>query len=412
MTGNGSWLTELALNRQDVDWRVQGDALIQYLRDEMPVFLTQSNWIPENLKANSDHFTSYGHVLYSEELSSRLILGSFADGIHVLVETTLQPSGEEELEPWKSAYDRAYRRLFEAEPEFSWWAAIGPHDGAGYVPKVTDGVTIKNIKVEPAGEPYTEGLDGRTNPHLAGASFYSSYPLVAHGKTSGFNWESAATRTTRDLNAVCALFSLEFDSYWSIRNPIVPYDAENLDIATIKLHKFAFGLSEENVRGAVLGNTRAVTVPSWIATAYGKLERNEILYSAVHSHQQGLAVEAEHPSLALICFVSAIEGIGASLEELSHCEHCGSHTGAQRRFRKALRTALSAKEAKELQAVYTLRSETAHSGVLHGNETAMGNIFTPFTSFAGEPPGFSFRYRQLWKLKDASKRVLIKHLSI
>jgi hypothetical protein len=121
----------------------------------------------------------------------------------------------------------------------------------------------------------------------------------------------------------------------------------------------------------------------------------------------------EHPSLSLVCFVSAIEGVGATLEDLKECEHCGSRTGAQKRFRKALKTALTHREIKALKTmeIYDLRSQTAHAGILHGEEMHMGGVFRPMETFAPRPESIDFRYNTLWKMRDVSRRVLVNQLS-
>lgn len=412
VTANAPWLTELDSNRPDIDWTAQGDPLIEYLRAEISIPITLSDWRPVGHE-DPGPFSSYGHVLYSETLASRLVFAFFQDRIRVLIETPSRPENDEDLEPWRSAYNEARRRLSEAEPEFRWWAAIGPHPGrVADVPRVVNGVTVGNINVSSASFPYVECIDGRTNPHLAGATVYSSYPLAVHGKTSAYSWEAAAVRATHELNSVCAILSVEFDGYWSVRNSVAPYGVdESGEFPELKLPQRSFGIPEEIAGEPGPGNVRDVTIPNWIGTALEKVQRDNVLYSSVHSHRQGLSVIDEHPSLALVCFVSAIEGIGATLEELSVCSHCGMKKGASRRFRAALKTALSRKEVNELQSVYDLRSETAHSGVLHGEETQMGNLFMPMKVFAPLPESFNFRYRSLWRLQCASKRVLTKYLA-
>ncbi len=415
MIAGSRWLTELDPNSQSIDWPSQGDPLVEYLRNEISFPITLSSWAPVGYEESRDPFTSYGHVLYSDNLDNRLVFAYLSDGIRVLVETPSKPESGRELEPWRSAYDRARRRLLEALPEFLWWAAIGPHPGrVSDVPKVVRGATIRNISVSPARNPYTEGLDTRINPHLAGATIYSSYPLYVCGKTAGYSRDAAKERATEELNLVCALLSLEFDSYWSIRSSVEAYSADEADeFPEVELPQWSFGLSEERIAGGPgLGNVREVTIPSWVSAAFEEIEKNSVLYSAVHAHRQGLAVAGEHPSLALICFVSAIEGIGSTLEELTSCSCCGAKKGAQKRFRKALKTVFSNKESKEFESIYTLRSQTAHSGALHGNEVHMGNLFMPMNVFAPQPKSFEFRYRSLWRLQDASKRVLIEHLSV
>ncbi len=321
----------------------------------------------------------------------------------IYIEASELPNSEHDLEPWLTALDTAVKRLAEDEPEFNWWAAIGSREAMiSDVPKVVESATLGNITIESAKNPYTEGLDGLENPHMSGANIVSSFPLVVRGRSRGYNWDAALDRATRDLNTICALLSVELDCHWRIRSQ--PHIDEG---RAIELPSWGYGLSDSEHHIPVLGSMREVRIPSWFERAFALVGEDEILYAAIHSHREGLALVDEHPSLSLICFISAIEGIGAKFEDLQKCEYCNSHTGAGRRFRKALKTVYSNKQMKDLVTAYELRSQTAHAGILHGNETHMGSVRIPFTMFAGRPPSMDFRFNTLWSMRDASKRVLV-----
>lgn len=394
-----------------IDWESQGDALVEYIRQEMAVHVTLARWIApgRELEADADPFLSNGWCLYSDALQSRLIFAFLVDGIAVFIETSGEWQSGDQLEAWKSAYGAAYLRLFQDEPEFRWIAAIGQiGSDVGDTPKITQGAAIKNIEILPARNPYTEGINLLTNPSLGGVTIYSSFPLVIRGRAPGHNWEAASRRAAQEANTICALLSLEFDCYWAIRSQPFPLRATDND--ELNLPSWGYGLSPDDHHGHVLGSKREVSIPSWAQVASERVSAEPILYSALHAHRQGLALQVEHPSLALICFVSAIEGVGAMFEELSECEHCNMKKGARRRFRRALKTVFTNKDMAGLITAYDLRSQTAHSGILHGEETRMGNMRVPGDIFY-PALDYNFRYKVVWSMRKASKKVLMKQLS-
>jgi hypothetical protein len=127
-------------------------------------------------------------------------------------------------------------------------------------------------------------------------------------------------------------------------------------------------------------------------------------------HQEGLRLEYEHPSFALIAFIASIETIGGKLFDVSRCERCGAVLGSTDRFRKTLRIVLSEEEAKVLDKAYTPRSKTAHAGVLHGMETVFGFVnIEIFDMIAGTGPR-SFAFSVVRKMRQASRKLLEKIL--
>ena len=333
----------------------------------MPITMTK--WLAPGQDPADDPLSSNGYCLYTKELSSKLVFGFLSDGIRVFIETDHNPIGIADLEPWASAYQRASNQLTQDEPYFKWWASIGSRTiDASETVKITEPTTLKDITILPAVAPYTEGVDAPGHPALGGANLISSFPLVTHGKSRGYNWRVAAQRATHDLNAICCLLSLEFSTYWTIRSYPNHYHSD--EPPSVILPEWGFGLESAptGIKEHAVGSPRETVVPQWFEGALERIRANAALNSAVYSHRQGLALMEEHPSLALICFVSSIEGVGVAIEEPTRCTQCGAHSGAQKRFRGALKTAFSNKEIKDLKVmeVYDLRSQTAHAGTLHG----------------------------------------------
>lgn len=76
----------------------------------------------------------------------------------------------------------------------------------------------------------------------------------------------------------------------------------------------------------------------------GRTRHKPVLATAVSAHYEARRMDFDHPSAAFLGYVAAIEGAGSKLVDPAQCEHCGSHTGARRRFRKALRTVMTNKD--------------------------------------------------------------------
>jgi hypothetical protein len=161
----------------------------------------------------------------------------------------------------------------------------------------------------------------------------------------------------------------------------------------------------------VVGMVREYPFPLWLDRARAIVDENPSLYAAVHSHREGLALMDEHPSLALVCFVSSIENVGSTLVDLVECSECCSKIGAGKRFRKALRTVFTNRETDLLAGAYELRSQTAHAGILHGEEMSLGALGYSAEIFTPRTPSMNFRYQVLWDMSKASKRILVNQLS-
>src|SRR5262249_45346896 len=89
-------------------------------------------------------------------------------------------------------------------------------------------------------------------------------------------------------------------------------------------------------------------IPPWVGQAWNLMDADEGIKKAVHGCYEAMGLEADHPSVAFLMYVAAIEGIGGRLVDLKRCKSCGSRTGAAERFRTALNTVLARDEAKSL----------------------------------------------------------------
>jgi hypothetical protein len=118
----------------------------------------------------------------------------------------------------------------------------------------------------------------------------------------------------------------------------------------------------------------------------------------------------DHPSAAFLVYVAAIEGIGTRLADLKRCdccEKCDAQSGAQRRFRKALKTVMSNKKAEQLAYAYDIRSKTGHEGRLFGSEGTYG--YSGFSPFKPDAAGV-FDLVMLGEMRNACRSVIAKTL--
>ena len=128
---------------------------------------------------------------------------------------------------------------------------------------------------------------------------------------------------------------------------------------------------------------------------------------------EGMRLEPEHPSLAHLTFVAAIEGYGMRLADdvPCDCQPGCTHvkTVAMKRFREALKTVMTSREVRRIAGLaYDLRSHTGHQGSLFGSEKTFG--YSPHLSLFNVAGDAVFDYVILGELRNASRQVLAKAL--
>ena len=128
---------------------------------------------------------------------------------------------------------------------------------------------------------------------------------------------------------------------------------------------------------------------------------------------EGMRLEQEHPSLAYLTLVAAIEGYGMRLagDAPCDCQPGCTHvkTAATKRFREALKTVMTGREVRRVSGLaYDLRSYTGHQGSLFGSEKTFG--YAPHLSLFNVPGDAVLDCVILGELRNASRQVLAKAL--
>jgi len=389
----------------DVDWDEDGEELLEHmwaaLAERAPE--AQSHAFLVHHPTPDEPAFYFGYKANSGPLTSELTFLPTDAGMRVFVGIHNEADVPAQVQPWSDAIIEATKRLNAGHPEFAWEAAIGPvgRQLRG-VQRLQEGGTVAGLEVGAATTLFRDVQPSHEVPQFNAFRAEVSYPLVVRGSDRSFNWRRAAPKAAERLNRLCALLSVAFDANWRLQH--TPYLEETGHLA-VPPARFPELFNPPNTNY----QTEDVTLPDWLASAWQRCEAEGDLATALHAHHQALAMEPMFPSHALIGYVSVVEGLGARLADLTRCAHCGSSTGAGRRFRAGLAVALPADEYALCVSAYGNRSTTAHAGRLHGGEATTGAI-SSMPLFGPQPASVTFRHQSLWRMRKASRELLHRAL--
>lgn len=187
---------------------------------------------------------------------------------------------------------------------------------------------------------------------------------------------------------------------------------------------FAPAESTEHIRLAGFGgdaeaSSAGIFVDSnWMSEAWQRVESDERISALLAAYNEGLAMEVEHPSFALIAFVSCIERIGSLLFGHGKSEQCKAcnrplHNSSRAIFRSTLELVVDDRDRLRRmvdEEVYAWRSATSHAAVLHQHESTLGYQSLRLVC-APMSKRDMFGVRGIRNAKDAAKGLLIRLLS-
>lgn len=400
----GVFLTELVESPLVIDWQAHEEEWRQYLFEAFAETSELSGHRASSHLPTQD--VPFGHVEFQPKGSSvrsRLWLVPGDEGlVHVLVVTDEPPTAAD-IEPWGHAVNEATRRLGSDWPQSAWVAAIGPFGPFGTDEDLAEPFWIGSYELESAGVRCFEAVDSGM-PTLHGYGRMWTYPVVVRGTARGFNWASTTRQAMEELQLLCALISLDRSAPWGIKQA-PQLDQDELSVPT---HRPPLQPSEGEETTDDYSHT-LFTLPPWLGLAWTILRDSEESRNILAIYYEGIRVKDQHPSLALVAYVAAIESIGAAYVPLEMCECGQAQVGATRRFRAALEKVMTPDSAKHLTQSYTSRSKTVHDGRLHGAE-GTGSALARAGFFARDP-GWEFQYLELGRIEDACQKLLKLKLS-
>jgi hypothetical protein len=310
---------------------------------------------------------------------------------------------EEQVEPWRRAVAEATSALARPDETFPWRAVVGPSPTRRCVVELSEPTTVGGLILRPGGVRHVDYGPPQI-PQYGSRMILPSWPFFVEGEAEGYNWNVASGQAARCLHRLTGLVSLAWGSHWAVRH--LPTPASRALTAIPERDPFEDA-------SKVPADTTASTLsalPSWLSEAWKRLDSDADLANAVGVHYEGLALREQHPSFAVVAFVAAIETVGAIDKPPARCETCNGLPGAIERFRTGLRHVMADGKARALaKDVYQRRSETAHSGALHGSERHRGAL--PYMGFFGRPPEDDFSWSIAGRVENASRAVLTHVLS-
>lgn len=382
-----------------LDWNAQGDEWTHRLEQSLP----RHHLGLAGLTAQSEGAETTFEIRLrsdSEELAS-VVTGRSTSGSMELVANLTD--ADEEL---ASKLVRSVREAFEAlgrSESFAWDAIIGhpPHRIESSDVRLSAPTVVDGLRLESAEELL---VDVRQDPtRLGSRELRRSVPIIVGGSSSAYSLEAASHQAARQLRTLCGVLSVAWGTGFCVRMAVQPSRGGRLPIQQLSTAGMDLDLDQDFLR--LRG--RLVEVPDWALLAPKRIRDRPWLVHSLDSYLEGTELMMQHPSLALICFTSAIEAVAVRIYRLERCETCGNEYGIAAAFRATLRRVVSEDAASRLDHLYGRRSVTVHEGRLHGPEPSQGALGWP--AFSGDT---SWLFQaEVMHLADAARVVLTWALS-
>ncbi|WP_333769824.1 hypothetical protein [Streptomyces sp. IBSBF 2435] len=350
------------------------------------------------------HLVEVSMRVTGNESDTRLLTAPLEDGrILIGLGGHNEHIDENVAQRWEKIVDLARKALAQPHPLHKWTAIIGEIPGnIGKTPiQLHKPGRVSSMRLRSADNSL---LESRATPQRTLHAWKSAmtFPIVVHGSSTAHDWESAQFKAAADLSLLTGLLSLAWDTHISVRESAAP-----LQWGVRQVPKRIPWTAEESLQAETDDkcDTENVETPTWLEGAWTRMSTRKKIRDALSIYMEGLELEDQHPSLALVSFVSAIEAISLILFKEEKCENCKNQMRIASRFRATVRLVADDSIAAELsRRAYSVRSLTVHTGRLHGSEASPGlhafRILKPI-------PGLDFQFRIVTGMRRVAKDLLI-----
>jgi hypothetical protein len=232
-----------------------------------------------------------------------------------------------------------------------------------------------------------------------------SWPVLVFGEIQG-SWQETDRAAAKVLHRLCCLLALAWGEPWQVR--LAPAPEINLPprvpdpvLVPNPDHYHDDGNPQIGIRAEA-------HLPDWISKRWDRLDKADFggrVQPALSLWHEGILLQPEHPSLAMVSFVASLEQSALSMPEFTR------RLGANAKFWLAAESAATAEEIQQLRdaKIYGKRSETSHGSALHGIELEFG--FMLLQPIGSEDPTYTFVFRTLQLIRNVSRRCLVNILA-
>lgn len=253
---------------------------------------------------------------------------------------------------------------------------------------------LGELTLRPPDTTYATWLPSRHPPSLTSQRGYAAAPTIVEGVSRGYNWDSSMVAAAALLHRLCCLLTLAWDVPWRLMDGPAPIGPGQYQIPN----------PLDPIESGAPSAPDPTVLPDWMEAAWAATGADPLLMSAVASYREAMLLRTDHPSMALIGFVAAVEAVAGRAFKVDRCPVCNQVRGSTRRFKAALTLVRPPEEVKRLSDVYEPRSRTAHEGRLHGHEALMGLIILP--PFFATDPSWDFTWRTVEGMQTAARDLL------
>lgn len=383
----------------DLAWDEVGAEWEHYLRRRLIERLGNASMYNQWFGPPHQETTHYDFRITDPVVESYLRVVPDKAGAAVLIVGPSEAAVNRDRVLWLDAVETSTSKIGSEHPEFSWYSLLTCEPVFdGEVQILETAARIGTMQIEPSGVIYWEFQPDRAA--LDGLGEGWSSPIIVEGTDTGFNFHAAQLKAVARVARLRALLSVVLDERWVIK--LSPLDRR---IPVPQTHP-EIGPSEHPQDINRYAHKR-VRLPEWLIDAWGRTEDQPELANALAAYQEALDIWDGHPSLALVCLVGVVEGIGSRYQDLVRCtccDDCQVNVGSGKRFRAALSVVLTKKDASPLIAAYSPRSETVHEGRLHGSELTAGAVGFGLTQ---ADPQSDFEMGLIEELRSAAREILL-----
>lgn len=359
-----AWKADVPTASLALDWATRGDEFLHRLGDAAAA----SSWTMSSRGGTKKH----PGVIFSPADNDRQQTCLWLQGRQRGFRATVWGSGKRDqslVKHWSAVVNDAYRRVAESE-RLEWTAAIRCVD---QVQRLSSSApyNLGDIWIESAVIKFVEYRKRPTSTQTA--TITEAYPIIVRGRDNGVEGNPRVSDNAKSrVRLLCALLTVAWNAPWLLMEEPCPSEYW-VDLPTTS-HFDKFIDSR-----AANASVDEVELPSWLPDALVAIHGDVALKQALLMYHEAVILDEQHPSVSLVCLTSAVEALASrDLGAVPKCDSCHQVMGATARFKATLLKVLSPKEASDASTAYGRRSETVHSGKMHGGEVGFDSMLSDF----------------------------------